>query len=86
MDQKKLQGPWCTKVHVLYHRLMLPNRLRSSNKVQWNSPKEGVDLNLAILADYSDWEKIFRVPLIPKGRVGRRRGHHSQNESGSHIV
>ena len=84
MDQKKLQGPWRTK--VFYHRLMLPNWLRSSDKVEWNSPKEGVDLNLVILPDSSDWEKIFRVPLIPKGRVGRRGGHHSQNESGSHIV
>ena len=79
MDQKKLQGPWRTK--VLYHRLMLPNWLRSCNKVEWNSPKEGVDLNLVILPDSSDWEKIIRVPFIPKGRAGPRRGHHSQNDS-----
>ncbi|CAH3019415.1 unnamed protein product [Porites evermanni] len=60
---------------------MLPNWLRSCNKVEWNSPKEGVDLNLVILPDSSDWEKIIRVPFIPKGRVGPRRGHHSQNDS-----
>ena len=65
---------------------MLPKWLRTSYKVDWNSPKEGVELNLVILRDSSDWEDIFTVPLIPKGRVGLRRGHHSQNESGSHIA
>ena len=51
---------------------MLPKWLRSSYKVNWNSPKEGVDLNLVILRDSSDWEDIFTVPLISKGRVGLR--------------
>ena len=64
MSQKKLKGLWRPK--LLYHRLMLPNWLRTSDKVEWNSPKEGDDLNLVILPDSSDWENIFRVALIPK--------------------
>ena len=55
------------RARVLYHRLMLPNWLR--NNAEWNSPKEGDDLNLIILPDSSDWENIFRVPLIPKGHL-----------------
>ena len=50
---------------LLYHRLMLPNWLR--NNARWNCPHEGDDLNLIIKADSSDWENIFRVPLIPSG-------------------
>ena len=46
---------------------MLPNWLR--NNAKWNSPKEGDDLNLIILPDSSDWENIFRVPLIPRGKL-----------------
>ena len=64
MSQKKLKGPWRPK--LLYHRLMLPNWLRTSDKVEWNSPKEGDDLNLVIPPDSMDWENIFRVALIPK--------------------
>ena len=40
MDQKKLQGPWRTK--VLYHRLMLPNCFRRFSfacSVRGNMPK-----------------------------------------------
>lgn len=48
---------------------MLPNWLRKNPKVEWNSPKEGDDLNLIIKPDASDWENIFRVPLIPKGEL-----------------
>ena len=55
------------KARVLYHRLMLPNWLR--NNAKWNCPKEGDDLNLIIKPDSSDWENIFRVPLIPKGEL-----------------
>ena len=50
---------------LLYHRLMLPNWLR--NNATWNCPHEGDDLNLIIKADSSDWENIFRIPLIPSG-------------------
>ena len=50
---------------LLYHRLMLPNWLRKNAK--WNCPHEGDDLNLIIKADSSDWENIFRVPLLPAG-------------------
>ena len=64
MSQKKLKGRWRPK--LLYHRLMLPNWLRTSDKVEWNSPKEGDDLNLVIPPDSMDWENIFRVALIPK--------------------
>ena len=52
---------------LLYHRLMLPNWLR--NNAEWNSPKEGNELNLVILPDSSDWENILRVPLIPSGEL-----------------
>ena len=53
------------KTKLLYHRLMLPNWLRNNEK--WTCPYEGDDLNLIIKADSSDWENIFRVPLIPSG-------------------
>ena len=56
-----------SEAKLLYHRLMLPNWLR--NNAQWNSPKEGDDLNLIILPDSADWENIFRVPLIPRGEL-----------------
>jgi len=52
---------------LLYHRLMLPNWLR--NNAKWNSPYEGDDLNLIIKQDSSDWENIFRVPLIAGGKL-----------------
>ena len=64
MNQKKLQGPWRTK--VLNHRLMLLKWLRTSYKVEWNFPKEGGNLNLVIPPDSMDWENLFRVALIPK--------------------
>ena len=64
MNQKKLQGPWRTK--VLNHRLMLLKWLRKSYKVEWNFPKEGGNLNLVIPPDSMDWENLFRVALIPK--------------------
>ena len=62
-----LRPPW--QPRVLFHRLMLPNWLRNNPKVKWNSPKEGDDLNLIIKPDSSDWENIFRVPLIPRGSL-----------------
>ena len=52
---------------LLYHRLMLPDWLRKN--AEWNSPKEGNELNLDILPDSSDWENILRVPLIPSGEL-----------------
>ncbi|XP_073249301.1 uncharacterized protein [Porites lutea] len=55
------------RTNVLYHRLMLPNWLRDSDKIEWNCPNEGNDLELVIKEDSIDWENIFRVPLIPNG-------------------
>ena len=52
---------------LLYHRLMLPDWFRKN--AEWNSPKEGNELNLDILPDSSDWENILRVPLIPCGKL-----------------
>jgi hypothetical protein len=46
---------------------MLPNWIR--NNAEWNSPKEGDDLNLIIKPDSSDWENIFRVKLLPPGQL-----------------
>ena len=66
-DAPMLKARPAFRARVLYHRLMLPNWLR--NKAEWNCPKEGDDLNLVILPDSSDWENIFRVPLIPKGEL-----------------
>ena len=45
---------------------MLLKWLRTSCKVECNSPKEGVDLNLVMPPDSVDWENIFKVVLIPK--------------------
>ena len=45
---------------------MLLKWLRTSCKVECNSPKEGVDLNLVTPPDSVDWENIFKVVLIPK--------------------
>ena len=45
---------------------MLLKWLRTSCKVECNSPKEGVDLNLVMPPDSLDWENIFKVVLIPK--------------------
>ena len=45
---------------------MLLKWLRTSCKVECNSPKEGVDLNLVMPPDSLDWENIFEVVLIPK--------------------
>ena len=55
------------RTNVLYHRLMLPNWLRDSDKIEWNCSNEGNDLKLVIKEDSIDWENIFRVPLIPNG-------------------
>ena len=45
---------------------MLLKWLRTSCKVECNSPKKGVDLNLVMPPDSVDWENIFKVVLIPK--------------------
>ena len=45
---------------------MLLKWLRTSCKVECNSPKDGVDLNLVMPPDSVDWENIFKVVLIPK--------------------
>ena len=45
---------------------MLLNWLPTSCKVECNSPKDGVDLNLVMPPDSVDWENIFKVVLIPK--------------------
>ena len=45
---------------------MLLKWLRTSCKVECNSPKEGVDLYLVMPPDSVDWENIFKVVLIPK--------------------
>lgn len=37
------------------------------DNAHWNCPHEGDDLNLITKADSSDWENIFRIPLIPSG-------------------
>lgn len=64
---KDKAGDKCKAIRpkLLYHRLMLPNWLRKN--AQWNCPYEGNDLDLIIKPDSSDWENIFRVPLIPSG-------------------
>lgn len=45
---------------------MLLKWLRTSCKVECNSPKEGVDLYLVMPPHSVDWENIFKVVLIPK--------------------
>ena len=45
---------------------MLLEWLRTSCKVECNSPKKGVDLNLVMPPDSVDWENILKVVLIPK--------------------
>ena len=45
---------------------MLLKWLRTSCKVECNSPKKAVDLNLVMPPDSVDWENIFKVVLIPK--------------------
>ena len=45
---------------------MLLKWLPTSCKVECNSPKDGVDLNLVMPPDSVDWENIFKVVLIPK--------------------
>ena len=45
---------------------MLLKWLRTSCKVECNSPKKGVDLNLVMPPDSVDWENILKVVLIPK--------------------
>ena len=58
---------------LLFHRLMLPNWLRNSDAVEWNSGALDVaqsnDLQLVIKQDSSDWENIFRILLIPKNEL-----------------
>ena len=45
---------------------MLLKWLRASCKVECNSPKKAVHLNLVMPPDSVDWENIFKVVLIPK--------------------
>lgn len=58
---------------LLFHRLMLPQWLRESKAVEWNSgaldESESNELQLVIKQDSSDWETIFRILLIPKGEL-----------------
>lgn len=48
---------------------MLPKWFSENPKVKWNCPQEGVDLNIIVKPDASDWENMFRVPLIPKNEL-----------------
>ena len=50
---------------LLYHRLMLPNWLRTN--AEWNCKKEGSNLDLIVEEGSSDWANVFRVRLIPPG-------------------
>ena len=50
---------------LLYHRLMLPNWLRTN--AEWNCGKSGGNLDLVVEQDPSDWANVFRVRLIPPG-------------------
>jgi len=68
-EEAAVRRPGWISGRLLFHRLMLPNWLRDDPKVQWNSPKEGNDLDLIIKPDASDWENIFRVRLIPSGKL-----------------
>ena len=58
---------------LLFHRLMLPQWLRESRAVEWNSGAldegESSELQLVIKQDSCDWETIFRILLIPKGEL-----------------
>ena len=50
---------------LLYHRLMLPNWLRTN--AEWNCDKSGGNLDLVVEQDPFDWANVFRVRLIPPG-------------------
>lgn len=57
------------KCELIYKRLMLPDWIR--NNAEWNCENQGDELVLRIPQDSSDWENIFRIPLIPDGCLKR---------------